>query len=164
MKLVLIRHAPAEERTLSGREFTRPLTPDGRRRMRRSAKGLRALTPEITLLVTSPLVRARQTAEIVAGQYEMVNLITLSALSPGESPRMLLAWLKQQAPEATIAAVGHEPGLGLVASWLLARRKESFLSFKKGAACLIDFIDEPAAGAGVLVWMLSPPILRELGR
>ncbi len=132
--------------------------------MCRSIRGLRALVPEITLLATSPLVRARQTAEIVAGQYEMVNMVTLSALAPGESPRTVLTWLRQQEQEATIAVVGHEPGLGLVASWLLARRKESFLPFKKGAACRIDFTDEPAAGAGVLVWMLAPSILRKLGR
>jgi len=164
MKLVLIRHAPAEERMRFGREYARPLTPDGRRRMRAAAKGLRILIPEIAILATSPLARARQSAEIVAGQYDSLDMVAVPAFAPGASPRAVLAWLRQQPQDATVAAVGHEPDLGIAASWLLARRKESFLPFKKSAACLIDFTDEPAAAGGALVWMLTPSILLRLGR
>ncbi len=164
MKLVLIRHAQAEERALLGREYDRRLTPDGRRRMRVAAQGIRVLIPEITFLAASPLVRAQQTADIVAEQYRGLDVTPVDALAPGQPPRAVLAWLKQQPMDATVAAVGHEPDLGIFASHLLARRTQSFLPFKKGAACLIEFVGEPATGQGLLVWMLTPSILRRIGR
>ncbi|MHB8256684.1 MAG: phosphohistidine phosphatase SixA [Acidiferrobacterales bacterium] len=163
MRLILIRHAPAEERTGTRRDCERRLTVQGRRRMHMAARGLKALVPDVSLVAASPMVRARQTAEIVARQYDAAEVISLPALSPGSNPRAMLAWLKQQSPAATVVAVGHEPDLGVMASRLLAKRGKSFLLFKKGAACLIEVAGEPVTGAGRLVWLLTPAVLRQIG-
>ncbi len=163
MRLILIRHAPAEERTSARRDYERRLTVQGRRRMHVAARALKALVPDVSFVAASPMVRARQTAEIVARQYDAAEVLSLPALSPGSNPRAMLAWLKQQSPDATVVAVGHEPGLGIMASWLLAKRRKSFLLFKKGAACMIEVAGEPATGAGRLVWLLTPAVLRQIG-
>jgi phosphohistidine phosphatase len=162
MQLVLIRHARAEERTLFKRDRTRALTQDGRRRMRKAVRGLRALLPGLTQIATSPLVRARQTAEIVAAAYDGVDVVTLPALSPGTAPRALLDWLRTQPNDAVLALVGHEPDLGQLASWLLVGRPAGFVQFKKGAAALIEFAAVPAAGKGTLTWLLTAAQLAEI--
>ncbi len=131
--------------------------------MRAAAKGLKALMPDVRLIATSPMVRARQTAEIVVAQYGALESVILPALSSGNPPSSVLSWLRRQAPDATLAVVGHEPDLGILASWLLARRRQSFLPFKKGAACLIEFAETPAPGTGTLIWLLTPAVLRQLG-
>jgi phosphohistidine phosphatase len=163
MQLVLIRHARAEERALFKRDRTRALTPDGRRRMRKAARGLAALLPGITTIATSPLLRARQTAEIVASACKDHPAVeTLAALAPGEPPRALLAWLRTQPPEVTVALVGHEPDLGRLAGWLLSAKPHGFVQFKKGAAALLEFGTAPAAGRGRLAWLLTAAQLAEL--
>jgi phosphohistidine phosphatase len=162
MQLLLIRHARAEERALFKRDRTRALTEDGQRRMRKAARGLRALLPGLTQVVTSPLIRARQTAEIVAAVYDGVEVVTLPALSPGSAPRAILAWLRTQPNDAVLALVGHEPDLGLLAGWLLSGKQSGFVQFKKGAAALIEFDGTPAAGEGTLAWFLTAAQLAEL--
>ena len=162
MQLVLIRHAHAEERALFKRDRTRALTEDGRRRMRKAARGLHALLPALTQVVTSPLIRARQTAEIIAAVFGDIEVVTLPALSPGAAPRAVLAWLRAQPADATLALVGHEPDLGQLAGWLLSAKPSGFVQFKKGAAALIEFIDAPVAGKGTLAWLLTAAQLAEL--
>jgi|MudIll2142460700_1097286.scaffolds.fasta_scaffold58332_2 phosphohistidine phosphatase len=162
MQVILIRHARAEERTFFKRDRTRALTADGRRRMRKAARGLHALLPGLTQIATSPLLRARQTAEIVAAVYDGSELMTLPELSPGAAPRAVLAWLRAQPVDATLALVGHEPDLGRLAGWLLSGKPSGFVQFKKGAAALIEFADAPAAGKGTLSWLLTATQLAEL--
>jgi len=162
MQLVLIRHTRAEERMLFKRDRTRALTQDGQRRMRKAARGLHALLPGLTQIATSPLLRARQTAEIVAAVYTGIDTVSLPALSPGVAPRAVLAWLRAQPADATLALVGHEPDLGLLAGWLLSGKQTGFVQFKKGAAALIEFSGVPAAGQGTLAWLLTAAQLAEL--
>jgi len=162
MQVVLIRHARAEERVLFKRDRSRALTQDGRRRMRKAARGLHALLPGLTQIATSPLLRARQTAEIVAAVYTGIDTVSLPALSPGALPRAVLAWLRTQPQDALLALVGHEPDLGRLASWLLTGRPAGFVQFKKGAAALIEFVDVPAAGKGTLAWLLTAAQLAEI--
>jgi phosphohistidine phosphatase len=162
MQLVLIRHARAEERTLFKRDRTRALTEDGRRRMRKAARGLQTLLPGLTQIATSPLLRARQTAEVVAALYDGVEVVAVPALSPGTAPRAILAWLRAQPNDAVLALVGHEPDLGQLASWLLVGRPAGFVQFKKGAAALIEFAAAPAAGKGTLAWLLTAAQLAEI--
>lgn len=162
MQLLLIRHARAEERALFMRDRARALTPDGRRRMRKAARGLRTLIPALTRIASSPLRRARQTADIVAAAYALTDVVSLPALSPGTPPRALLAWLRTQPPDATLVLVGHEPDLGHLASWLLAGKTQGFVQFKKGAAALIEFAGPAAAGRGSLHWLLTAAHLAQL--
>ena len=161
MQLVLIRHARAEERALLKRDHTRALTVDGRRRMRKAARGLHILLPGLSQIATSPLTRARQTAAIVAEARDDIDVTLLPALAPGEPARAVLVWLRAQPADATLALVGHEPDLGRFAAWLLSGRATGFVQFKKGAAALIEFSGAPAAGNGTLVWLLTAAQLAE---
>jgi phosphohistidine phosphatase len=165
MKILIVRHARAEERRLLGllrKDAARPLTPEGRKDMAKAAKGLKQLVSDLRVLATSPLVRAKQTAQILAERYD-TEVTEVTELSPGADPDKLLAWLRKQPLEAIVALVGHEPDLGALASWFLTGRKESFVQFKKGAACLIDFAEAgPAPGRGRLEWLIQPGALRKL--
>lgn len=163
MQVLLIRHARAEERALLKRDAGRVLTADGVRRMRKAARGLRTLVPELEHIATSPLVRARQTADILARQYPAAGRSVLPALKPGGEPRAVLAWLVAQPAGATLALVGHEPDLGALAAWLLAGRNRSFVHFKKGAVALLEFRERPRAGGGVLHGLLAASQLAALG-
>jgi len=162
MQVILIRHARAEERALFKRDRTRALTEDGQRRMRKAARGLHVLAPGLTRIATSPLVRARQTAEIVATAGNSPAVVPLQALAPGGAMHAVLAWLRAQPVDATLALVGHEPDLGLLAGWLLTGKQAGFVQFKKGAAALIEFAGAPAAGKGTLSWLLTAAQLAEL--
>lgn len=162
MKVALIRHARAEPRRLLQRDRTRALTDDGRRRQRQATKGLKVVLPEITHLASSPWLRARQTAEIIAAEYPEAARYALSALAPGGIPRDTLAWLRGQAFDAVVALVGHEPDLGRLAGWLLTGRSAGFLPFKKSAAALIEFDAAPRAGSGILHWLLTAGQLADL--
>src|SRR3954463_14798755 len=113
MKLLIIRHGPAGDRAeweAEGRDDRlRPLTQQGKKEMRRVAEGLTTLVSKIDLLATSPLVRAVQTAEIVASQYDC-EPVTVEALAPGKDLDEVVKWLRGQRGE-TVAVVGHEPDL-----------------------------------------------------
>ena len=168
MQLLIIRHAIAEEREdwdYTGRpDSERPLTSDGRRRMKRGAAGLHTLVPRLDSLASSPLERARDTAGIVAREYGMVEVEILAELAPDRVADDLLPWLRSRDPDGCAAVVGHEPALGGLVGWLLTGRHESFVELKKGAACLLEFDDPPAAGNATLLWALAPGHLRRLER
>jgi phosphohistidine phosphatase len=166
MRVLVIRHAIAEDREQWGQrgrpDAERPLTDRGRRRMRRGAAGLRRLLSRIDVLATSPLVRAVETAELIAREYQGLKPKTVPQLAPEHPVEVLLPWLRQQDPGAVVALVGHDPHLGFLAGWLLTGRHQSFVELKKGAACLLEFDDPPAAGDAILRWALAPSQLRAL--
>jgi phosphohistidine phosphatase len=166
MRLLVVRHGLAgdrEEFAFTGRpDSERPLTKEGRVKMRRTAAGLAKTLPELDLVATSPLVRAVQTAEVVADAFGGMELTIVDELSPERAPDDLLPWLRSHDPGNVIAVVGHEPHLGFLVGWLLTGRHESFVELKKGAACLLEFDDPPAAGGATLLWSLQPGQLRDL--
>jgi phosphohistidine phosphatase len=162
MKVLLIRHARAEERRLLQRDRTRALTVDGRRRMRRAVRGLKSVEPRLTGLATSPLVRARETAALVGAGYPAAEIEVLPALAPGGARRAALTWLQARPADACLALVGHEPDLGRLAGWLLTGQPREFVRFKKGAVALIEFAATPRAGHGTLAWLLTAGQLAEL--
>lgn len=167
MFLLVIRHAIAEERDDFARsgahDDERPLTPFGRRRMRRNAQGLRRIVPRLDVLAASPLRRAQQTADVVAAAYRIDAIQTVEALRPDAHPRALLAWLATQPPDATVAVVGHEPHVGRLVSWCLSGLDDSAVVFKKGGAALVEFTMKPAARKGLLHWHVTPAQLRAMG-
>jgi len=168
VKLLVVRHALAGDREEWARQGKddrkRPLTAEGRRKMREAARGLAALSEAPEVLATSPLVRARDTAAILARAFRVEEVEELSALSPQEPPQALLAWLRARARDELAAVVGHEPHLGMLVSWLLSGRPRSFLELKKGGACLLDLGARPGPGRASLLWLLPPSALRPLGR
>ncbi len=170
MKILLIRHGKAEEpRALSWsakKDATRALTETGRREMRKAAKGLRKFTPDIDVLASSPLLRAHETAEIVAKVFGVRDIMEQPLLSPGADAPALLDWLQElSAPAtatATVALVGHEPDLSHFAGLLVTGTEASSIALKKGACCLIEFAERPMIGRGTLMWLLQPGQLRRL--
>ena len=168
MKLLIIRHAIAEDQEewakTGNSDDARPLTTKGERRMARVARGLHTVVDSIDVLAASPLVRAQQTAAIIAAEYGDQPIETTPVLVPETSLVDFMGWLTERAEQAVVAVVGHEPHLGVLATWLLIGVQESRVELKKGAACLIQFDEPPKAGAGRLRWSLSPAHLRVLGR
>lgn len=166
MKLLIIRHGKAAERSPLSlsvkKDAARALTESGRREMRKAAKGLRKLAPDIDVLAASPLVRAQETAEIVAKIFGIDDVLEQPLLTPGADAPAMLDWLEDQEPDATVALVGHEPDLGLLASWLLSGNGATFVTLRKGACALIEFDGKPVAGRGLLAWLLQPGQLRKL--
>jgi phosphohistidine phosphatase len=167
LKLLLLRHAIAADRAAfagSGKEDrARPLTDDGRKKMRRIGDALSGLLPELALITTSPYVRARESAEILARAYpERPVLSELPELAPTGSPAALLKFLQAQKSLPVVACVGHEPNLSQLAGWLLVGKEKSFLEMRKGGACLLDFAGRLAPGNATLLWHLTPSQLRAL--
>jgi phosphohistidine phosphatase len=163
LELYLIRHGIAAER---GDEYPddskRPLTSAGMSKLREVAKGLNELDVSFNVIISSPLVRTRQTAEIVAGTLkEKPQVVTSDALAPAGTPAGVVQELARHAKHARIALVGHEPNLGELAARLIGAK--SAIEFKKGAICRIDFEVLPPEGMGQLRWFLPPRVLRKLG-
>ena len=159
-RLYLVRHAVAEDRGPTWPDDTlRPLTARGQRRFAKAAAGFVRLEGLPDRILTSPLVRARQTAELLASAADDTPIDTLPSLSPDEPPAVLLAHLRR-VPADRIALVGHEPDLGELAAVLLGASRP--LPFKKGGMCCID-VEWQGKPTGTLVWFLSPAALRRMG-
>ena len=162
MELCLVRHAIAVERGSPGYgdDGLRPLTPQGRERMREAAAGLRALfAPEVIL--TSPLVRARETAEILLDAYHLTVLHVSDALATGDNRALVQDLLGLDA--GRVIAVGHEPHLSAALSWLLVGEAGPVAAtFKKGSAALVAFEGAAAAGPGWHEWLIQPAALRRV--
>jgi phosphohistidine phosphatase len=163
-ELYLIRHGVAEDRGEAWPDDNkRPLTQQGTTRLRKSMSGLARMGVSFDVVLTSPLVRARQTAEIVAAEgVPRPHVIVIESLAPGGSHQAVLADLDKQSRRAKIALVGHEPDLGELAARLAGSRHA--FEFKKGAVCRIDVKTLPMAGPGTLRWFLTPRIMRALKR
>jgi phosphohistidine phosphatase len=160
--LYLVRHAIAEERGDKWPDDTRrPLTEKGIARMREAIAGLDTLEAGIEIVLTSPLVRARQTADLlVDGLKPKPALDVLPSLAPGEAPAKVAEALGAHAGRQAIALVGHEPGLGELGAWLIGANAP--VIFKKGGVCRIDVASLPPERYGQLAWLALPKMLRTL--
>jgi phosphohistidine phosphatase len=163
MKLYLVRHATAEDGTAASEDKDRGLTEDGKTRMMRAVRGLQKLKINPVLILTSPLKRARETAEILAHGLAGVRVEVMPELAPGVDSPTLVGALRSHAGHKSLALVGHQPGLGRLASFLLtgSERRCDFDFKKGGVACLeADFSDHTAHCA--LQWFTAPKLLRRI--
>jgi phosphohistidine phosphatase len=165
VNLLVIRHGPAgdpEAWEAEGRDDRlRPLTPDGKKDMREAAFGLATLHPQVDVVATSPLVRAIQTAQIIASEYDC-EVVTVKALAPDEDPARTLEWIGTQRADGTVALVGHEPHLSALVSYMLAGKSTAFVELKKGGACLLEVMAF-SPGSSTLKWLLTRRELVRLG-
>jgi phosphohistidine phosphatase len=163
IELYLVRHAVAAER---GPKYPddrlRPLTPSGTKRFAASVPGLLELDVVIDFVLTSPLVRARDTAMLLASGLKPKPAVTeVEALSPGGRPQAIADAIKAHTKKyRRLALVGHEPDLGELAARLIGARGN--VEFKKGGVCFIETDGATPAGPGTLKWMLTPKALRAL--
>src|SRR5215207_4114807 len=169
VELLVVRHGVAEDEesfAATGKDDSlRPLTKEGRWKLAQVTKGMRRVLPSIDVIATSPFTRAVQTAEILANEYGDAAIEHLDALTPDGTPRKFMGWLRQRDPDDRIAAVGHEPHLSALVSWLVTGEAvEGRIAFRKGGACLLQFDGLPRMGHAMLIWSLTPAILRRLAR
>jgi phosphohistidine phosphatase len=166
--LLVIRHAIAEDKDAFARtgrpDSERPLTKRGRKEMAKVAKGLRREVESLDVLAASPLVRAAQTAAIVAAAFDDVSVATVPALAPDAAPRAFASWLAAQGRARIVAVVGHEPHLGALVTWLLSGLRTSRVEIDKGGACLLEIAGRPGPRCATLLWSLPPSVLARLAR
>jgi phosphohistidine phosphatase len=161
MKLLLVRHAIAVPSGTPGiADEERPLTNRGRKRFRKAARGLARIVPRPDLLLTSPLPRALETAEIAAEAWGEVTPTTEPLLAGGPVADVIAAVFARD-ENGVVALVGHEPGISELLAHLVEAAAER-LPFKKGGAALVA-MDDGSPGRGRLVWFLPPRVLRKLG-
>jgi len=162
MNVGFFRHGPAVDRaTKEMSDADRPLTPEGRKKTLQSAKGLKALDLGIDAVYTSPLPRARQTAEIVVGVLRLPAPEVLDALSPGGSARRLLEGLRNLGAKTPLL-VGHEPLLSTAVSLAVCGGESGAIEMKKAGLAWVEFDDASARPRGLLQLLLSGAALRKL--
>jgi phosphohistidine phosphatase len=162
LELYLVRHGIAENRGEDWPDDSkRPLTNGGIAKLRKEARGLVALDVTFDQIITSPLVRTRQTADVLAEVLKgKPPIATTDALAPAGTPAAVIQEIGRHARKARLALVGHEPNLGELAAQLIGAKAP--LEFKKGGICRIDFDVLPPKGVGALRWFVTPKMLRNL--
>jgi phosphohistidine phosphatase len=163
MKVYVVRHAEAEERRSGQDDETRELTREGRAQFVTAVGGLKALGVEIERILTSPLVRARQTAEILARVLPGPKPVEINALAPGGSFDAVFQALREPASGSGVALVGHEPSLGSFVSLSTAGSASDGTPLKKGGVACLKFMGTPRPKGATLSWFLTPKQLRLLG-
>jgi phosphohistidine phosphatase len=166
MDCVLLRHGIAVERDeWEGPDADRPLTEKGKRRVSEVAVGLKWLDVQPTHVLSSPLIRAIETAKIAHSSLRVRSAVHIvDELLPDALPDRLLSILRDLPPESCVLCVGHEPQLGMAASVLLSGRATASFPLKKAGACLIELSIPTKPGRGVLRWWLTPDQLRVIGK
>ena len=159
MEIWVLRHAKAEEGGPGTPDEERALTPGARETMRSVAKAIARLGPNLDAILTSPLLRARQTAEPVARALSLHDdLIESSALSPEADPKEILREIEKRRL-GRVLVVGHMPHLGSLVGYLLTGRSNSPIEIKKGALARIEFEGKTPTPPGALTLFLTSKAL-----
>jgi len=163
MRLLIIRHAIAVERgTPDIADEDRPLTRKGERQFRAAARGLARIEKKPDVLLTSPLPRARQTAEIAAQAWGKVKPKNADVLAGGSFTE--IAGILDKLPrDTTVAVVGHEPDVSELLAAILGSKDTAAFAFKKGGVAAVE-VAGPLGQGGALVWAMPPRLLRRIGR
>jgi len=156
-RLYVVRHAPAEDAWPGISDFDRQLTDKGRRRFARMVRRLVERGLEIDLVATSPLVRCRQTADLLADLLPgQPRVAVVDSLAPGADWEAVVAWTVQQdAPR--VAWVGHAPCVGRLVAMSIGDGSAA-VRMQKGAVAAIALDDGPGQ-PGELLWLVSPDLL-----
>ena len=160
MNLYLLRHGIAVDPETFGCELDseRPLTARGESRLREAAKAMDALELSFDLILSSPFLRAKQTAEVIARNLKLRRKLAFSdTLMPEGNPRALIQQLNGFHPEPeNVLLVGHEPYLGKLVSLLAAGNTSLEIDFKKGGLCKLEAESLHLGRCAKLVWLLTP--------
>jgi phosphohistidine phosphatase len=155
MELYLLRHGIAEDRAASGRDADRRLTEEGRDKLRRILERAHAAGAQPSLILSSPLRRALETAEIAAHALGYHGkIVRTPALTPESSPQQVWEAVREHHDETAVLLAGHEPLFSSTVAYLLGSTQE-MIHFRKGALVRIDADASAAAPRGILEWMIT---------
>lgn len=165
MEVIFFRHGLAEDREeWKSDDKDRPLTAEGFDRTKAAVRGLRTLKVRPDVILSSPLLRALETAEVaMKGLGNDVKVEIVDELVPAAPQDRLIARLGELGDKPMVLCVGHEPHLSTTASAMISGKTAASLEMKKAGACCIRFAGSPKAGAGTLLWLLPPKFLRLIG-
>jgi phosphohistidine phosphatase len=158
MDLFILRHAIAAEPGEFKNDFERALTPDGEQKLRRVTKAMRNLQLSFDLIISSPYVRARETAEIVAAALALGKKVQLwETLGADGNARELIAEVRALSPAPeSILLVGHEPYLSSLVSLLVCGSTKACVTLKKSGLCKLTVDNLRPARCARLEWLLTP--------
>ena len=163
MKLYLVRHAIAEDSAGYEDDSLRPLTEKGREKMKRIAAALKDLGVAPDMIVSSPYVRASQTAAILAKELKYTEELAYSdSLVPMGEPDDMIGEINEKYTVDELMLVGHEPSLSALASVLLAGNADIAIDLKKGGVCCLSVDDLHYDRKAVLEWLITPKISTRL--
>ena len=161
MNCYFLRHGIAvDSAEWHGSDDDRPLTAEGSTRMEREAKAIAELLPDLELIVTSPLVRARQTAQFVAERLRLRNVVEDGRIAHGFNARACQAILTAHPDAESVMLVGHEPSMSLTIGHAIG---SASIELKKAALAGIE-LDDPSAAKGTLFCLIPPRVLVALGK
>ena len=166
MNLYIIRHAIAiDEGTPEyDNDSERPLSDKGKKKMRQIAKGLRALGVDFDLILSSPYLRAKETAEILAEvSRTKANVAFSEHLIPLGDPDLLISEMNEKYIANSVALVGHEPFLSVLIGLLVSENASLDMTLKKGGVCRLSVDDLHHTRKATLEWLITPGILVEIG-
>jgi len=157
MEIYFLRHGDAgTAEGWKGSDAERPLSKEGAARMEKEAAAIAHLRPALDAILTSPLLRARQTAEIVARKLRLGQKLVLDErLAPGFGSAELKEILEERRTSKGLMVVGHEPDFSRVISACIGG---GAVECKKGSLIRVD-MDDVSSLAGLLVWLLPPRVL-----
>jgi phosphohistidine phosphatase len=158
MDLYILRHGIAEEPRATGGDAARRLTPEGIKKTRQAAKGMLAMDLNFDLVLASPFLRAKETAEIVAKIFKLEKHLAFSKhLAPDGNPKELLDELKREFKKhESILLVGHEPFLSRLISLLISGDTAVPITLKKGGLCKLTTRSLHYGRCATLEWLLTP--------
>jgi phosphohistidine phosphatase len=166
MHLYVIRHADAVPQGQAGieRDEDRPLTSEGQEQSHRLARALRDHGVKLDKILTSPLLRAKQTAEALITFWGdgAPPLEECEYLAPGSKKKKLMRDLLAAGGEA-VAIVGHNPDLSELLCWLIGKKEVNVSLSKAGVAC-IEFEGSPCKECGNLAWLVTPDWYEPIGK
>ncbi len=163
MEIYLVRHGDAEPADAPGVacDADRALTPGGKKDLLKIISGLRKVVEPPDIILTSPLVRARETAEIVRSIFDLSKstIQVENDLGAGASPNTIIQ-VARKTSKKRVFLVGHEPDFSHCVAWMASGQAGEGVVMKKGGIARID-IDEKKSG---LVWLLPPKVAKALDR
>ena len=160
MNLYILRHGLAVDQGKKGikNDQSRPLTPKGMRRLWQIAEAMEQMELSYDWIFSSPWLRAKQTAEIVAQAFELQKKIKLTEdLAPGGNPKNLIEQLNRLKPQPkNVLLVGHEPYLGRLVGLLASGNTGAAIDLKKGGLCKLEVENLHCGRCALLGWLLTP--------
>jgi len=165
MQLYLVRHGVARDISEPGviNDVDRPLSPQGEACTRQVAAGLARLSPRISRVISSPLLRAMQTAEIFSQALAIGGAVEpCDALASEHHIEEVIQWIKGQS-DGGLMLVGHMPSLALMVSRLVCGSNElAAMHFEKAGLCRLSFDGSILPGTAMMEWLMPPSVLRAL--